>query len=287
MTFLRVKTTTKVTHTKVFYVGSTPTDVDSGDVSVTITRFDGTSVQAASNATHTTTGTYTFAPNAVALVDAHLMTWSGTLAGAAVQFTDVIDYVGDFYFGLSQAKTAQSIAATYTDAQIAEARIRAEDECERICGQAMVPRFGWQTVYGTGRSRIHVANRALRTVRAVSVDGVAWTQDQLDDLIPTPWGSIRRKAGAIWPADARIRVEFEHGADYPPPEIPPQAMARCKQMLIAPKSGVPDRALSWTTNEGGTYQMSVPSHDKTGDPNVDAVYARWGGRRRGKRSVFA
>lgn len=280
MTLIRVLRTAQVTLSHTFFVDGDAT-APTGTLQAAVKRAaDGTTV-AGSPFTYTVSGTTcSFALPAQAQLDKVTVDWSGTIAGATVTARDFVEIVGGFFFGLTEVKVNQS----YTTDDLAAARIEVEDECERICRRAFVPRFEYEQLVGSGTARLGTIRNELRTLRAVIVDGVAWSAPDVAAVIPLPHGVLRRPGGALWPADASIVVEYEHGWDYPPPGIVTAAKRRMKSLLTGPSSGVPERAQSFTSPEGGIYRLSMPDDENTGIPDVDAAYHRWARRR---KAVFA
>jgi hypothetical protein len=173
---------------------------------------------------------------------------------------------------------------------LAAKRLEVEQECERICRRAFVPRFNRVTLSGNDQDRLALNNRdgkgsELRAIRAVTVDGTAWSAGDIADLGFTDFGTIVRPAGALWPAGTgNIVVEYEHGLDFPPSELTQAAILRLRSRIAMPLSGIPDRATSFTVTEGGTFRLSMPGKQQTGVPDVDAVYERY---TRQQRAVFA
>jgi hypothetical protein len=292
MSLIRILVTTEVTLTHTFYVDETPTDA-SGAVTVIVKRLDGTTVTSGS-ATHPgPSGVYTFPIPEQAQVDTLTVDWSGTLAGAVVSVRDRVEVVGGFLFGLAEARTAHPGLANTTEfpsTLLARKRIEVEQECERICRRAFVPRFNRVTLSGNDQDRLPIPNvdgrgSELRTVRAVSVGGVAWSAPDVAAVGVTDFGVIKRPGGALWPAGTgNIIVEYEHGFDLPPSELSEAAILRLRSRIAMPSSGVPDRAVSFTVTEGGTFRLSMPSKERTGIPDVDAVYER---HTRQQSAVFA
>ena len=80
---------------------------------------------------------------------------------------------------------------------------------------------------------------------------------------------------------ANIVVEVEYGLNEPPADMVTAAKLRLRQRLNLNKSGIPDRAATWTAAEGGTYQLDRASAYKTGSDVVDSVYERYSLRQRG------
>lgn len=283
MTLLRVQKTVQVTLSHTFFVDETAT-APTGTLQATVKRLDGTAI-AGSPFTYTVAGTTcSFALPAQANLDTLTVDWAGTVAGAAVTARDVVEIVGGFFFGLGEARTEFALGAAYTTDKLAAKRIEVEDECERICRRAFVPRFAYEELAGSGTERLAVKHTELRTVRAVTVDGVAWSAEDVAAIIPTPWGVLRRPGGALWPQDASIVVEYEHGLDYPPEEVRQASMLRLRTKLGASKSNLPRNATTYTVPDGGTYRLTNPDLEHTGDVDVDAVYQRYARRR---KAVFA
>jgi hypothetical protein len=292
VSLIRILVTTEVTLTHTFYVDETPTDA-SGAVTATLKRLDGTTVTSGT-ATHPgPTGVYTFVIPEQATVDTLTLDWSGTLAGAVVSVRDHVEVVGGFLFGLAEARAAHtSLADTtaYPSSLLAAKRLEVEQECERICRRAFVPRFARVTLSGNDQDRLPLPNldgrgSEIRSIRAVEVDGTAWAAGDVTALGFTDFGTIKRPGGALWPAGTgNIVVEYEHGLDYPPSELSEAAILRLRSRIAMPLSGVPDRAVSFTVTEGGTFRLSMPGKQQTGIPDVDAVYER---HTRQQRAVFA
>jgi hypothetical protein len=275
MSLIRILVTTEVTLTHTFYVDEVPTDA-SGAVTATLKRLDGTTVTSGT-ATHPgPTGVYMFAVPEQATVDTLTLDWSGTLAGAVVSVRDHVEVVGGFLFGLAEARAAHpGIANTtaYPSSLLAEKRLEVEQECERICRLAFVPRFARVTLSGDGTDWLPTPDSELRVLRAVSVDGTAWSAPDVAAVNVLKYGALKRPIGAVWPVgDSNIIVEYEHGFDYPPSDLTEAAILRLRSRIAMPLSGIPDRATSFTVTEGGTFRLSVPNRDRTGIPDVDAVY---------------
>jgi hypothetical protein len=287
MSLIRVQQSSAVTLTRQFSVDEVLTDA-SGNVTVAVKRLDGATTGIATptgNATHTTTGTYTWPLSPSPLLDAWTVDWTGTVGGVAVTVRDYVEIVGGFYFGLAQARTELSIKPAVTSAQLAEKRTAVEQECEAICQRAFVPRFMRRRLSGTGTPSLGTAHRYLRTLRAVTVAGVAWSAPDVAAVTLTDDGRLVRPGAAIWPAGSgNIYVEYEYGQDFPPQNIVDASKTRLRSLLSRPSSGVPDRATSFSTPDGGVYRLSTPGRQKTGIPDVDGVYELY---YRPHRAVFA
>ena len=295
----RVLVTTPLAVTHTFTVDGTPTD-SSTAVTVDVSRLDGTVLF---NDQPTTqpgpTGQYRYAlpggpsagTSATWQLDLLAVDWSATVGGAAVVVRDWVEVVGGFLFGLSRLrdvhKTLASVTAYPWD-RLAVERTKVEQECERICGQAFVPRFVRETLTGNGSPFLRTSWPKVRRVRAVSVDGVAWSPSDVAALVPHPAGRLVRPGGALWPTGyANVVAEYEHGWESAPAEVESAGMLRMRSSLTEPTRAVPDNAVSYTVQDGSVYRLAGADDERTGVPTVDAVYQRYGGRRAKRRAVFA
>jgi hypothetical protein len=275
----RVLKTAAVTLVHRFYVDEVLTDA-SGPVTVTVKRLDGVTVITSGTANNDSTGVYSFVVPGYAQLDAHTVDWTGTFGGSATTVTDLLEIVGDYYFTIPEVRvTPTALPVTYTLAQLTAKRILVEQECERICGQAFVPRFHRALLNGTGTTRILVPHIDPQVVRAVSTAtraGGTFTVvsgSSLAAIAPVHGGVLVRDDGAVFPQGYRnVLVEYEYGRSNPPEDLRLAAMKRLRSLLTTATSPIPDRTLSFTDRDGGVYRLSTPSEQKTGMPEVDGVY---------------
>lgn len=285
MALTRVARTAKAVLEHTFYVGEDPTD-STTIVTVSIVDANGDAVTSG-NATSAGagTGTYTFTLPAQTELDELTATWTGTIDGAAVAEDDTVEIVGGFFFTLHAARTADSsIADTlkYSSALLASTRTEVEFECEEICAQAFVPRYRRVVLDGTGTPDLLLPDPNIRLIRAVRVaprvDGtfVALTTAQLAALVERGDRVLRRTDGNVWTEGyGNVVVEYEHGLNQPPPDLVRMAKIRLRSRLNLERTGIPDRAVSFSAADGGTYRLSLPDAYTTGIPDVDAVYERY------------
>jgi len=276
MTFVRVLQTAPETLTHTFSVDEVPTDA-AGAVTCTLKRLGGTEV-ASGAATHPgPDGQYAFTVPGQAELDSLTLDWSGSFAGSPVTVRDHVEVAGGFLFNLARARAKLRIDPRETSTMdLAELRVEVEDEAENIAGHAFVPRFERVAVSGRGRRELLVPRWLIRRVRAVSVDGVAWSTIDVSGISASSSGVLTRMFGAPWPAgNSNIILEYEHGDSFVPPEVASAAAFRLRSLISAPKSTVPERALSFSV-EGGVYRLSTPGAKRTGIPTIDAVYERYG-----------
>lgn len=291
MALTRILQTAKVTLTHTFYLDEGPADADSGNVTATLKRLDGTVADTAT-ATHPgPIGQYSYSPPAQTDLGAFRLEWSGTFAGAALVAVDYVEIVGGFLFGLAEARGRHRFLADtnrYPTALLAAKRIEVEQEIENICGQAWVPRYGRYACSGRGYEQLGTPTSMLRRVRSVKIAGVALAQAELDVIQVTDSGVLRRPTGVPWPIGyGNMIVEVEHGHDYPPEPIKEAGILRLRSRLSMTTTEIPDRAISWNAAEGGTYRLSTPGRTRTGIPEVDGVLERPGYTRRQPRAAVA
>lgn len=294
--FTRIAKNTAGALATVFLLDETPTD-SSTTVTYAVTDAAGASV-ASGNATHRTTGVYSFTLPAQTALKALTVAWSATVGGSATTTTTYAEIVGGHFFTLAEARNSDdSLADTerYPLADLVAARLEVEAECETICDRAFVPRYARVTLDGTGTADVLLRHpdpfrsvADVRTVRSVSMadspDGTftSFTVAQLADLMVTADGTLVRTGGDVFTEGrANVIVEYEYGLDRPPSDLVRESKIRLRTALNANKNGIPDRASSFTVTDGGTYRLDLPAAFKTGIPTVDAVYARYSRRSTG------
>ncbi len=155
-------------------------------------------------------------------------------------------------------------------------------ECEQICQRAFLPRYRRLVLDGNGTNDLILPINDVRTIRRASMADRAdetftdLTAGQLAALVVTDDGLLRRVDLDAWTlGDQNIVLELEYGLDQPPADLVAAAKTRLRSRLNLNKTGVPDRAMSFTIADGGTYRLSMPDAWQTGIPDVDAVYRRY------------
>lgn len=285
MELTRVARTAKAVLEHTFYVGEDPTD-STTTVTYSVVDANGDTVTSGNAATAGVgTGTYTFTLPAQTELAELTVTWAGTIDGAAVVEQDTVEVVGGFFFSLKDAREADSTLSNtlkYPASKLATTRTEVEQECEEICAQAFVPRYRRVVLDGTGTSELLLPDPNVRTIRAVRVaprvDGtfVALTTAQLAVLVERGDRVLRRTDGHIWTEGyGNVVVEYEHGLTQPPTDLVRVAKLRLRSRMNLEITGIPDRAVTFSASDGGTYRLSLPSAYQTGIPEVDAVYERY------------
>lgn len=282
MSVYRVLRTAKATLTRAFYLDEVATDA-SGSVSVSVARLDGTVIQGPLVATGPDADhSYSFTFDGRDVLDELTVEWSATVGGDAIVLDqDVIQVVGGFYLGLGDIRNKVDPVfkntERYPTQDLIDRRLEVEDEFERICGQAFVPRFCREVLSGPrwDTAPLKLTWPRLRRVRAVTVGTTVLDQDALDAFGADALGLLRRSNGAWTYGTGNIVVEYEHGLDRPPADIARVAKLRLKSLLLASKSPLPDRAERIATTDIGLVQLAIATKETTGIPDVDAALARW------------
>lgn len=240
--------------------------VAAGAATVEVRRANGTELVAA---TATQVGdtanerTFTLTTTHTALLDNLKVLWTD----GATQETHV-EIVGGFLFSLAEARSTDSSMedpGKVLAEEMLTARYEVEQEFEEICEVAFVPRFRRATLRGP----LILPDKRIRTLRSVTLDTTALTADELAK-VTYDHGILSLKS-----TTRPVTVEYEHGYDSPPADVRRAAITRLRSRVFASKSGIPDRATSFSVTEGGTYRLSTPGENRTGIPEVDAVLERY------------
>lgn len=242
----------------------------SGTVTVeVVSEATGTVVKAAGSATtNPSTGTYQVTVTAAqtATLDRWEVRW--TASGVRVATTRV-DIVGSYWASVADVRLFDdqlSDASKYTNVKVIEARNTAEQLFEHVLGRAFTPRYAWDRFVPTYMSSLVLDGPDLRLLRSVRnyTDGTSftsWTAAQLAAVPPSDTGVATRIDNGLWTGGTwtggSVQVEWEHGQDYPPADLRRQLLRYIRHLLVQAKSGVPDRATSMTSDNGGQDRKSV------------------------------
>lgn len=284
MNLTQVLVTRQGTLTHVFY-GEGEAAVDAGVVTVVVRRLDGTLV-ASGAATPGGTGQYSFTLPPQAQLDLLTAAWTGVIDGASVVETDLVEIISGYYFSLAAARgsdQALADAGKWPTELLADRRQAVETELERITERAFVPRFARVLLDGTGTSELILPDADIRSVRTVLVapspgdTPVALTVEELAKTLPRRDSTLVRTDGRVFTTGpGTVIVEYEHGQDSPSAELVDASLLRLRYLVTRTKTGIPDRAASFTAANGGTYRLTQAGAKMTGIPDVDAVYHRYG-----------
>lgn len=281
---VRVLRTARATLRRTFYLDEVETPAG-GAVGVSVTRLDGTVIDAAVATGPSVDQEYSYTFPGSDVLDELIVVWTASVAGDAIVLDqDRIEVVGAFYFGLAEGRdidAALSNTTRYPTSKLIEARTQTEDECERITEQAWVPRFCRETISGPPSGPLFTSNPLVRAVRAVTVNGTAYGVGEVAALTFSDLGVIYAPSGAHWgsvytPGSRSVTIEYEHGHDRPTPDILRGAKTRFKSLAMANTSALSDRAERTIAvdQSGGQVVYGSAGPEKTGIPETDAAYAR-------------
>lgn len=252
-------------------VGTTPTAVVASLVGATVTPTVVAGQQVGE-----------FALSFAAPDTAALDIWAVSLTDAAMGNVETaqVEVVGGYFFSLPDAREADgNLRDTdrYDDDTLLRARLAVETEFETILGYACVPRITAETATADSPFELPLTWPYLRAVRALTVHGQALTSDQMSDLTLTPDGVLSSDLGAFTAYQPyATSAVYEHGLDAPPADIVEVAIARMREKVNKPTSGIPANATTFAAGEGGTFALASPGRDwsPTGNLEVDAVLLR-------------
>lgn len=294
----RVQRTAATTLRHVFYAPGTEDLADpSGTPTYAITAADGTPVTSGdADVTGGGSGELTAALAGQATLGLLTVAWTATVAGASTVEYDTVEVVGGFLFTIPEGRASdESLADTdrYTYADLDWARAATEVELEHICDRAFVTRYAYVTLDGTGTSQLVLQHpdedRSVRDLQAVRTVAMAtevdetftpFTAGELADIAASRDGTLRRASWDVFTGGwQNIQVGYEYGRQAPiPTDLKNQAMTRFRYWANVRRSGIPDRATSYTTVDGTSYRIALPGAYATGIPDVDAIYSRYSRR---------
>ncbi len=268
--------------------------VDPGTTTVTVTRADDTVIETDAatvedNDTHQLSYTLTAANNTqldwlkAVWTDADDLTW-----------TTYYEVVGGFYATIAEVRARDpnlNDAGKYPDDTIRSVLQEIETAFELECGRSFVPRFGRVrlSAYCDHVVLPDVDIRSIRNVRdyADYQTYTSFTAVEVANLDWTRGGAVVSRDGSYWYPSFGNRIftnyviEYEHGMDRPPVDVKTAVVRWLRAALNATRSGIPDRASSFTVEAGGSYSLIVPGINGaiSGIPEVDTVIERYKVRR--------
>jgi hypothetical protein len=276
----RVLRTNPATISHTWWVGETPAAATG--VTATVKRLDGTAIAGSPFASaDAPDGTSTFTLPGQSNLDAYTIDWTATVAAAVRTERDYVEICGGYLFELREARTLPPAlpANKYTTATLEALRVEVEQDIERICNTAFVPRFRRVALTGSGFENLATPDADLRVLRAVSVDGVAWSPSAVATVGVSESGVLSLHSGwwpLPWtPGRRNIVVEYEYGRNLQPFSVRRAGMIWTRQRAGLTDTTVPYRATSFTAVDGGVYRLATPSGESSGIPEVDAVLDRY------------
>ena len=266
-----------VTLTKQWYADGTV--IDAGTVTIGITDANGDTVVAAATATTktgaTTTTTYTYALAAQAEPNRLKVTW--TRSDTSVPLVDWIEVFGSQLFTEAEARAYQISgaqaplsAAAYTDAMIANERLRIQDLFESKTGRSWVRRYARVALRGSGCEAIRPGDGRARDATGRKLAGDGYGRDIVRVISGVVNGTAVDLANVVVDGDRiwltsgtwatpsstnplNVVIEYEYGID------PPDSEAHENALILAVSSLVPSDVSSFAdsfSNQAGNTSFN-------------------------------
>lgn len=178
----------------------------------------------------------------------------------------------------------EGVDTSVTDTRIDAVMDTVERRIEQYNGVAWAPRQRTDSVYGDGKSTLHVSKTRGQSVDSATIDGDSvdvtnWTIDHV--------GMVKRNDGSF-AKGALVVITYTHGADAPPEDLRDAAIvAACDILAQQPNPRAGPRAESIDFPGGPTVNWAgVPGSRENrifGVPYTDQIVTSYGT----SRPVFA
>lgn len=267
-----------------FQIGADGEPVDPGTVTATVTRADGTVVVTGETTAGTGAGVRSFTLTAAqtVLLDQLSVAW---ISSGVTLATTSVDVVAAPCFSNAELRTAEpslNDAATYPPAKIAAARLQVEAFFERVTHRRYVPGYSYEMLPSSGQFDLVVNHPEVRRVRSAVIyqdPGAApvatLSAGEVAAIPPSPSGVVSRY---LVPWFGRwVGIGYEHGFSAPSPDVKRQQMRLCRELLMAPKSQMPDNAITYNSDLGWSAVLVTPGvrGAHTSIPSVNEVLDAW------------
>lgn len=208
---------------------------------------------------------------------------SATVNGLATHQTFTVEVVGSHYvtLGALREEPQLSDSSRYPDTLLAEIRDEVEGYVEEAANVAFVPRYGTETHTGDATNTLVLRHNRVRTVTAVSIDGV---DQPVSDFELLDGDVLHRKSGLSYTWADPIVVKFTHGYDRPPTKLVREIRMAIRSVALARGAQAPSDRLWEQTADGLTVRFSTADFGAgrfTGQLNLDAAIHAYGYARLG------
>lgn len=272
---IRVRCGSPITLIFRFLVDELPTDPDGEEATVTVTNPTGT-VVSTGLASKEAIGVYVYQMATPVVPTVYTAVAAGDFAAVAASVSETVDVVSDRLFSLAALRGTE---AKFSDTEkwptdlLETVRVETEDEAERIMCRSFIGRYRDLVITGGGDRTLMLDTLPIRQIVSATSGGA-----ELDvaDVGFDALGYVYYAPG--WASGlSSIRLGLIYGETRIPGDLQRAALQRARTRLFDFNSGIPDRALSFTAAEGGTYALSTAGRAgaETGIPDVDAVYKRY------------
>ena len=145
---------------------------------------------------------------------------------------------------------------------------------EEFCNVAFVPRYARVVLDGMLTRSLWLPHLKINKLRSVTVDGVALSTNDLNQVAVYHFGKLDRLA--LWPYSVQrqnIVVSYEHGYTSVPEDIARCGMALARYDFVI--NQLSDRFISYQ-NDLGVVRQAIPDEcHPTGIPFIDATLRRY------------
>jgi len=254
--------------------GYTPTDT-AALATVTVTSAAGQTLTVSAVSNLADAGLYSVTVQGLTSPDLLTFVWAGQVGTSDQRYEQQVEVVGGVYVTLGEMYAYNDVdSSKYPPSRISELRAEFEDIAERWTGQAWVPRFAKETLYGSLLSRM--APRSLVSVvdsYSTVVDFSGWLLEP-SGRVNSWYGSYSLNAGT-----APYTVAYRHGADLPPADLVGACKTYIRAKLLEDGNRIGKDTLSFADPSGGTTRYSTPDWNAgrpTGLLDVDRVLCSLG-----------
>jgi len=259
---------------------SAGTAQDAGDVTLTITRPDGTTVvEVLADLTHTPgTGIYDYL-YAPTMIGQHQVAWAATGQNQAadIRFFDVygatIAEPADLRARFSGGGNGGDLSseAAYPDSLL-RAKLRdAVEQWNMLAKVAMAPYSNLLSRRGDGCRAWLLPHVPVRAITSLTIGGTVVSPTLY--VVDQEAGIVELLAGTFT-LNQPVVIHYEHGLDYPPEPVSQAIMTLTAEYLT--RKALSSRAITEVTDVG-TFNLSVAGIRKpTGIPEVDRIVQDFG-----------
>ena len=237
-----------------------------GAVSVVVTDSAGAVVLSTTATVSGSSCSVVLSASLVPAVDWLAAVWTDA---AGVTTTTAHEVTGGVYVTLAALRSLEPSLASYSDAEVLEARSVAEAECERITRQSWVRRLGRSTVE-SHTCWIVLPWTPLVSLRTIAnCYGIPFVAGEFAFIQSGPNGFVHRDSG--WSLGP-YSVTYEHGHSAPSADIRRAVARRTAYWCRQATTPTPDQSMRMVIDGGQTIQLASAGRDRTGDDVVDAIY---------------
>ncbi len=249
-----------------------------GTPTVTVVRGDGTALVPASAPTIVAgVVNLTLSATELAFVDRLTVTW---LLDAVARGTSTVDVVGGVYLTVAELRELEPTLGEgeFPAAVLRRGRREVESRFERsVQGVAFVPRLSTHRFNAKSYATVvlpHYFVSAVYWVRYWSDN--AWTALTTTDVVVSESGVVRLGPD-LAPWGTLVEIGYVHGLTSPPEDVKRAAALAVRHQVLANRSGIDSRAMSYQPAEGGNVILATAGVGpwEFGIPDVDGVLRSW------------